>query len=238
MVHDSTIPSVVHTVEDTLFFMRWKGWIIPQIALLLLCHFHVFKPLKKVPRGQVGQVCLGRCGSSSSHPDSSLSQGSINWFISGMPTSVSMRTTLNDLCFFAQNNPRMGFLWTSIIDWVKCVQKGHVSESESELLYSWQFTANQFIFATSPLRLMTSNFIFQLNTCSYSPYVTSSLMRGWVCHLQLLLVVASTDILRSESRGTHDHILLSQIWDSSNLGARSPYLYPPGTGWPSCTPRH
>jgi hypothetical protein len=33
----------------------------------------------------------------------------------------------------------------------------------------------------APLRLATSNFIFQLNTCGYSPYVTSSLMRSWVC---------------------------------------------------------
>jgi hypothetical protein len=60
-----------------------------------------------------------------------------------------------------------------------------VSESESELLYDWWFTANQFVLATSPLRLTTSNFISQLNTCGYSPYVTSFLMRGLVCHLQL-----------------------------------------------------
>jgi hypothetical protein len=39
-------------------------------------------------------------------------------------------------------------------------------------------TANQFFLATSPLRLTTSNFIFQLNTWGYSPYVTSSLMKG------------------------------------------------------------
>jgi hypothetical protein len=52
------------------------------------------------------------------------------------------------------------------------------SESESELLYDWRFTANLFVLAKSPLRLTTSNFIFQLNTCGYSPYVTSSLTRG------------------------------------------------------------
>jgi hypothetical protein len=40
-----------------------------------------------------------------------------------------------------------------------------------------------------------------------------SLTRGWVCHLQLLLAFTSTVILGSESRGTPDHILLSQIWD-------------------------
>jgi hypothetical protein len=42
------------------------------------------------------------------------------------------------------------------------------SESESELLYDRRFTANQFVLATSPLRLTTGNFIFQLNTCGYS----------------------------------------------------------------------
>jgi hypothetical protein len=56
---------------------------------------------------------------------------------------------------------------------------------------------------------------FQLNTCSPSPYLTSSLTRGWVCCLQLLLALAST--LRFESRGSHDHILLSHIRDSPNL---------------------
>jgi hypothetical protein len=64
-------------------------------------------------------------------------------------------------------------------------------------------------------------------------------MRGWVCRLQLLLVLASAVILRSESRGTHDHNLLPQIQDSPNLeGQVPPYLYPPGAGWPSYTPRH
>jgi hypothetical protein len=66
---------------------------------------------------------------------------------------------------------------------------------ESESLHDWRFTANQFVLATSPLRLTISNFIFQLNTCGYSPYVTSSLTRGCVCRLQLLLVLARAVIL-------------------------------------------
>jgi hypothetical protein len=74
---------------------------------------------------------------------------------------------------------------------------------------------------------MTSNFIFQLNTCSYSPYVTYSLMRGWVYCLQLLLVLASAVILRSESRGSHVHILMSQIGDSPNLEGQVPvFIFP------------
>jgi hypothetical protein len=32
------------------------------------------------------------------------------------------------------------------------------SESESELYYEWRFTASQFVLATSPLKLTTSNF--------------------------------------------------------------------------------
>jgi hypothetical protein len=49
-------------------------------------------------------------------------------------------------------------------------------------------------------------------------------MRGWVCRLKLLLVLASAVILRPESRGTHDHILLSQIRDSSTWRA-GPRIY-------------
>jgi hypothetical protein len=33
-----------------------------------------------------------------------------------------------------------------------------IQESESELLYDWRFTANQFILASSPLRLTTTFF--------------------------------------------------------------------------------
>jgi hypothetical protein len=40
-----------------------------------------------------------------------------------------------------------------------------------------------------------------------------SLTRGWVCSLQLLLVLDSAVTFGSESRGTRDHILLSQILD-------------------------
>jgi hypothetical protein len=42
-------------------------------------------------------------------------------------------------------------------------------------------------------------------------------MREWVCRLQLLLVLASAVIHISESRGTHDHILVPHIRESTNL---------------------
>jgi hypothetical protein len=70
-----------------------------------------------------------------------------------------------------------------------------------------------------------------------------SLTREWVCRLQLLLVLASAVILGSESRGTRDHILLSQIRDCLNLEGQVPVfisprsrvaqLYPQALGYPS-----
>jgi hypothetical protein len=55
----------------------------------------------------------------------------------------------------------------------------------------------------------------------------SSLTRRKVCLLHLLLLLASAVILGSESRGTHDHILLSQIRDFSNLEGQIPvFIYP------------
>jgi hypothetical protein len=100
---------------------------------------------------------------------------------------------------------------------------------ELELLYDCRFTAHQFILATSPSRL---------NTSGYSPHVTTSLMRGWVCRLHLLLVLASAVILGSKSCGTHDIFYCLKFETPPTWRARSPYLYPPGIGWPSYTPRH
>jgi hypothetical protein len=101
------------------------------------------------------------------------------------------------------------------------------AQSVSVLLYNWQFSDNQFVLATSPLNLTTSNFIFQLNTCSYSPSVTSALTRGWVCCLELLLVLASAVILRSKSCGTHDQLLRSQIRDAPNMEGQVPVFITP-----------
>jgi hypothetical protein len=67
-----------------------------------------------------------------------------------------------------------------------------------------------------------------------------SLTRGRVCLLQLLLALASAVILRSESRGTRCHILLSQIRDFPFrrllrlAGSRWRYSTPPPHG---CTTR-
>jgi hypothetical protein len=52
-------------------------------------------------------------------------------------------------------------------------------------------------------------------------------MRRWVCCLQLLLVLVSAVILGSDSRGTHDHILLSQIQDCLKLEGQVPIFISP-----------
>jgi hypothetical protein len=59
-------------------------------------------------------------------------------------------------------------------------------KSKSEQLYDWRLTAYQFVLARSPLE--RPEIFFKLNTCRHSPPVTSSLTRGWICCLQLLLV--------------------------------------------------
>jgi hypothetical protein len=105
------------------------------------------------------------------------------------------------------------------------------------VLYDLRFTANQFLWRRAPWDSRPVMF-FQLNTCGHSPYITSTLTRGWVCRLQSLLGLASAVIPRSECRGTHDHILESQIPDSWNLEGQVQYLYPPGTEWPGYTPKH
>jgi hypothetical protein len=52
--------------------------------------------------------------------------------------------------------------------------------------------------------------VWQLRSCFCG---APSLTRGWVCLLYMLLALASAVFIGSESLGTRDHILLSQIWD-------------------------
>jgi hypothetical protein len=51
-------------------------------------------------------------------------------------------------------------------------------------------------------------------------------------------VVCSAVTLWSESRRTHNYILLCEFWDSSNLEGQVPVFISPGTGWHNYTFRH
>jgi hypothetical protein len=81
-----------------------------------------------------------------------------------------------------------------------------------------------------PLETHDQQYFLSTEICGHSPNVTSPLTREWVCLLQLLLALASAVILRSESRGTHDHILLPQIRDSSNPEGQVPVFISPRNG--------
>jgi hypothetical protein len=89
-----------------------------------------------------------------------------------------------------------------------------------------------------PLETHDQHLFFQLNICGDSPYLTSSLTRRWACRLLLLLELASTVILGSESCGTLPTFYSLRFETPPTCRARSPYLYSPGTGWPSHNPRH
>jgi hypothetical protein len=75
-------------------------------------------------------------------------------------------------------------------------------------------------------RLTTSNFIFQLNTCGYSPYVTSSLTRAWV-----LFTIAAGPRQRSHSqvqvlRDSWPHFTVSDM-RLPQPGGPGPHIYIP-----------
>jgi hypothetical protein len=93
-------------------------------------------------------------------------------------------------------------------------------------------TRDQFLF-------LLEIFFRQLWVCYF---VAPSLTRVRVCNLLLLLVLSSAVPLGSQSRGTQDHILLSQFLRFPQLGGPGPLIYipheqgdsdiPRGTGFP------
>jgi hypothetical protein len=125
----------------------------------------------------------------------------------------------NHLVFFSKTDFQLTTLCQLII--------GSESESEwkSELVYDWRFTASQFFLKPTPLKPTTS--FLPTDHLKHSPYGTSSLTKGWDRLLQLLLALASSVFLGFESRGTHDHILLSQIRYSPNLEGQVPVFISP-----------
>jgi hypothetical protein len=73
-------------------------------------------------------------------------------------------------------------------------------------------------------------FFRQLRVCYF---VAPSLTRGRVCKLLLLLVLAS-----AVPRDSRSYFIVAILETPPTWRARSPYLYPPGTGYPSYTPGH
>jgi hypothetical protein len=109
-----------------------------------------------------------------------------------------------------------------------------LSMSESELLYDAQFTANQFVLAPVPSRLTAGVSFRQLNPCVHSPSYERT------C---LSFTITAGSVQHNHSRVANPTglvIVLSCIRFEipPTCRARSLYVYPPGTGSPSCTPGH
>jgi hypothetical protein len=117
-----------------------------------------------------------------------------------------------------------------------------------KLIYDRQ-SVSQFVLVSGDHLGSVTNFSFslkfplrQLRLCNF---VAPSLTRGRVCKLlvQLLLGLARAVTLRSNSRRTHSHILLSHL-RLPQPGGSDPRTYipqeqggpviPPGTGFPFC----
>jgi hypothetical protein len=65
-----------------------------------------------------------------------------------------------------------------------------------------------------------------------------SLTIGRVCSLQLLLAIASEVTLGPNPAGFMTIFYCLRLDTPPTWTVRTPYLCPPGTGWPSYTPRH
>jgi hypothetical protein len=105
----------------------------------------------------------------------------------------------------------------------------HYEDGVEEIRVSY-FTANQFVLTPSPLRLTTRNFYFpaeHLRFWSLCPVVQ---IWCWFSKEQSLSV--------QSPRGLMTIIYCLRYETPPTWRAGSPYLYPPGAGWPSYTPRH
>jgi hypothetical protein len=104
---------------------------------------------------------------------------------------------------------------------------------KSKLLYDWR-SVSQYVLVSSTLVGLATRYYFLSECCCLKfavLYLLGALSEG---RTGLQFAVQS---LNGPSRAEPLTILYCLIWDSPNLERRLPYLYPPGTGWPSYTPR-
>jgi hypothetical protein len=85
-----------------------------------------------------------------------------------------------------------------------------------------------------PLRITTSNFIFQPNICGYSTPWREDGSAVYNC----CWPSPTQSFSGKESCEAHGHILRLRFNTPPTWRARSLYLYPPWTEWPRYTPRH
>jgi hypothetical protein len=172
-------------------------------------------------------------------------QGSLNWFLCMM---VYVPGKMNNLhtgpqqqissCEIIHVSVAEGRYHGSTVQvWSRCLNI-HVfgAQLKLKLNYDWQ-SVGQYILVSGTHLGQVTNFFFlleiffrQLRVCYF---VASSLMRGRVCNLLLLLFLAST-----VPRNSRPYFIVPILETPPTWRARSPYLHPPGTGWPRYTPGH
>jgi hypothetical protein len=91
-----------------------------------------------------------------------------------------------------------------------CLECQSQSQSQSHIATDGQSVSKSWYRAPSGAHDQIFIYVWQLRSCSCG---VPSLTRDWICLLSVLLVLASTVFLGSESLGTWDHILLFLIWD-------------------------
>jgi hypothetical protein len=111
-------------------------------------------------------------------------------------------------------------------------------KSKSKLYYDQQSVGQSVLLSGTYLGLATNFFFFFLHwQLRVSWCGASSLTRGWVCNLLYNCFWALPEqSLSGPSSAELTAIIYCLTWDSLTRRPRSPYLYPPGTGWPSYTP--
>jgi hypothetical protein len=115
-------------------------------------------------------------------------------------------------------------------DWI-------LSESGSELLYDWRFTVNKFVLAPSPFRHTTS--IYFNWTLAVIALMKHPLWREVVSVVYNCFWTSPAQSSSGpSSTGLMTIFYCLRLETLQTWRARSPYLYPPGTGRPGYTPRH
>jgi hypothetical protein len=110
-----------------------------------------------------------------------------------------------------------------------------MSRSASESYVTTDAQSASLSWNKAPIWGLRPDFYYSLTNAGLL-FGAPSLTRGWVCRLQWLLDLASAVIFGSESRGTRDQILLSQIRDFPFrrllrlAGSRWRYSTPPPHG--------
>jgi hypothetical protein len=111
-----------------------------------------------------------------------------------------------------------------------CSSSSHTATDDQSASSSW---------CRAPIWSLWPDFCFQSNDCGFLD-VDLPVWRedGSVIYLFSSFWVLAEQSLLGRNSAEHTTTFYCLIWDSRNLEARSPYLNPLGTGWPSYNTEH